>query len=128
MPSRVLIVGQCSFDYHSIRSLLSRCFSAEAVSAHDADEAVRHLERTDFDLVLVNRQLAADGSEGLDLIKRLKAAPQTQAVPVMMVSNFPDQQELAIAAGAVPGFGKAALSRPETIGRLTKYLATGEAG
>ena len=45
------------------------------------------------------------------------------ALPVMLVSNYPDAQQEAQAAGAVPGFGKAQVSSPETLDLLRTYLA-----
>ncbi len=40
----------------------------------------------------------------------------------MLLSNFPQYQEAAVAAGAEPGFGKAELDRPETLERLRRFL------
>ena len=47
------------------------------------------LRAGEFDLVLVNRVLDADGSSGLDLIRAIKADPDLANVPVMLVSNSP---------------------------------------
>ena len=40
----------------------------------------------------------------------------------MLVSNLEDAQAQAVAAGAQPGFGKAALQKPRTIELLREYL------
>ena len=40
----------------------------------------------------------------------------------MMVSNYADAQDKAVADGAVSGFGKAALDDPATVELLGTYL------
>jgi hypothetical protein len=46
-------------------------------------------------------------------------------VPAMLVSNYEDAQQEAVAAGAVPGFGKSALYGPLVAERVRSYLADG---
>jgi hypothetical protein len=41
----------------------------------------------------------------------------------MLVSNYDDAQEEAIAAGAAPGFGKSALYGPLVVERVRAFLA-----
>jgi DNA-binding response OmpR family regulator len=120
---RVLSVGHCGFDNFGIGQTIHRHFAAEVLTADFAQEALDALGQGDISLVLVNRVLDADGSAGMDLIKRIKADPALGTVPVMLVSNFEDAQKAAVEAGAVPGFGKAALGHPPTIERLKRYLA-----
>jgi CheY-like chemotaxis protein len=120
MSRRVLSVGQCSLDHGNLSRTLRSRFAAEVVPAASAQEALAAVAQGGFSLVLVNRVFDADGDSGLELIARLEGeAPE---VPVMLVSNFADAQELAVESGAVPGFGKAALSAPETLARLEAYL------
>src|SRR5258708_3449077 len=109
MPAkRILSVGQCQADHGQLSHTLRQLFAAEVVPVADAAEAQRRLGQETFDLVLVNRVLDADGTSGLDLIRRLK---QETPAPVMLVINFADAQAEAVAAGALPGFGKAARRR-----------------
>jgi two-component system chemotaxis response regulator CheY len=119
---RVLSVGQCGADHGSISRTLQRAFGAEVVAAHSPAEALRRLRAESFDLVLVNRVLDADGSSGLDLIRAVRADEGLGGVPVMLVSNYEDAQEEAVAAGAAPGFGKAALGQPHMLGRVKAFL------
>ena len=90
---------------------------------HGAVEAVR---QGDFDLVLVNRILDADGSSGLALVRELKQTdePRVANTPVMLVSNFAEARHQAEALGALPGFGKDDLYAPkvELIERLKSVL------
>lgn len=84
-------------------------------------EAQAALGRKQYDLVLVNRRIFADDSDGLALLRSIQTLPGARP-PVMLVSNFADAQDAAVAAGAVRGFGKAALGDDETIRRLAEYL------
>jgi len=119
---RVLSVGQCSADQWSIERLVSGRFGAEVIPAHTTREALEYLRQGLVDLVLVNRVFDRDGGSGLDLITRIKTDAGLKAVPVMLVSNYEDAQTQAVERGALPGFGKAALSAPETLDRLGTIL------
>ena len=122
MPKRVLDVGQCSPDHASIRSYLTRNFDCEVVQVDDASGALARLRDEQFDLVLVNRKLDIDYSDGIEVIRALKADPKAASVPVMLVTNYPEHQEAAIAAGAIRGFGKLEFAQPETRDRLAAVL------
>jgi CheY-like chemotaxis protein len=122
MAKRVLDVGQCSPDHFAIRRLLQSCFGVEVVQAHGPDDALEHLRREPFALVLVNRRLDADSGDGLAIVKAIKADPALADVPVMLVSNYADAQQAATSAGAIAGFGKADLSRSDTEDKLRAVL------
>jgi two-component system chemotaxis response regulator CheY len=123
---RVLSVGNCAFDHGNIARLLQQHFGAEVIPAAGLDEALRWLRSGTFDLVLVNRVLDADGGSGHEVIRQIKSESDLKAVPVMLISNYADAQDQAVALGAVRGFGKSDLSRPETIELLRPFLETGE--
>ena len=111
---KVLSVGNCGFDHGNIGLVLSEYFGAEVQAASTSEQAFCEVREGQFDLVLVNRVFDANGELGLDLIKKLQSDEGTRATPVMLVSNYPDAQDAAIALGARPGFGKNALTQPET--------------
>ncbi len=124
MPSnkpRILDVGNCDPDHAGIRRLLSH-FDAIIDRVMFVDEAINQLADTHYDLILVNRLIFADSSDALPLIERMKADDKTRDIPVMMVSNFDDAQSRAVAAGALRGFGKSALTDPATIDLLKPLL------
>ena len=122
MTKRVLEIGNCNLDHALLGVLLKRSFQANVVRAHDASEALAALRSGPFDLVLVNRILDRDGSDGLELIQTIKASPEFAATPVMMITNYPEHQERAVAAGAESGFGKAELQAAETHAKLARFL------
>ena len=78
MAKRVLDIGQCSPDHYAISRLLKSRFGAEVVHAHgwrDNDAGRGNFAARHFDLVLVNRKLDADYSDGLEIAKAIKDDP-----------------------------------------------------
>ncbi len=122
MSKRVLDVGNCRPDHAAIRRMIQEHFLADVVQAHQANDTLALLRGEPFHLVLVNRKLDVDYSDGMDIIRQIKADPQLHEIPVMMVSNHADPQREAVAAGAEQGFGKLALGDRATIERLRPYL------
>ena len=119
---RVLDIGQCVPDHSQIRRLLETQFQAHVMQAHDLAGTFAALQDQTFDLILVNRKLDIDYSDGMDVIHALKASPEYAGIPIMLVSNYPEYQQAAVEAGAVPGFGKNELYHPLTIEKLKPYL------
>jgi CheY-like chemotaxis protein len=119
---RVLDVGNCAPDHASITAFLKSRFDCEVVQADDAEDALSALKANDFDLVLVNRKLDVDYSDGIDVIRQIKADAKLAAVPVMLITNYAEHQNAAIEIGAQRGFGKLELAKPETVARLQPIL------
>lgn len=118
----VLSVGQCRPDSAAIGHYLRSNFGAEVVTADTAAAALQLLAERSFQLVLLNRILDADGSEGMQILQEIRRQERWQELPVMLVSNYAEWQQKAVAAGALPGFGKAELNRPETRQRVAEAL------
>ena len=119
---QVLSVGNCSLDEAALAMALRQQFPVEVVAAGDAHDALLALRRRPFHLVLVNRLLHRDGSEGLELIRQIKADPELAATPVMLVSNYAEYQKRAVSEGAEPGFGKSDLRSNVFCERLAAFL------
>lgn len=123
MPKKIVLVGHCGPDSSYLRMTVSKADkSAQVLAADDGDSLNRLLEKG-VDLLLLNRQLdyGFDETEGVDLIRRVRAEyPQ---VKTMLVSNYPDAQAAAVAAGALPGFGKRELTSPR-VGELLRDALT----
>ena len=119
---QVLSVGQCGFDHGAISRFLNSQFEVEVTAAATAVRAFDLLRKQPFDLVLVNRQFDADGDEGLDFVKSLKAEDTLATLPVMLVTNFPKYDQQAVALGAMSGFGKAAIGSPDVVRKLEPFL------
>jgi two-component system, chemotaxis family, chemotaxis protein CheY len=123
MTKRVLDVGNCGIDHTLICTMLEKSFAAEVVQAHGPADTRQLLQSQPFDLVLVNRKLDQDYSDGLEIIQQIKADPKLAKTPCMLVTNYPDHQQAAVAAGAEYGFGKKELYSSETHSRLAKFLS-----
>ena len=122
MSKKVLDVGNCGPDNFTLTDLVSKQFGAEVIQAHGMQDALEQLKNGSFDLVTVNRLMDRDGSSGLEIIKAIKADEALASNKVIMVTNFAEHQELAVAAGAEPGYGKKTISSPETLELFKKYL------
>lgn len=119
---RVLDVGNCPPDYAAIKNMLESRFEVTVSQAHGAADALDALRSDSYDLVLINRKLDRDYSDGTEVLQQIKADAVLGKVPVMIVTNYAEHQQSAIQLGAVEGFGKLSLADPQTISRLAVYL------
>ena len=120
--ARVLDVGNCDPDHGSIRRLLAEHFDVELDRAGSVSEGLERMRQRPYRLVLFNRLMDADGSEGIELLRQAKADSALAATPIMMISNYDDALAASVAAGAEPGFGKMTLFDPETVELLARFL------
>ena len=111
---RVLDVGQCDLDHGNLCTMLTEVFHAQVDRSHTCEDAITAVRGGTYDLVLVNRILDRDGSEGTDVIQRLQADPSTKSVSVMIISNYAEAQATAVSIGARQGFGKDAIHSEQT--------------
>ena len=122
MPKKVLDVGNCGPDFASISGFLTSQFDCVVEQAHGAEDALQKLRSSDYDLVTINRKLDQDYSDGVEVLKAIKADAEVANVPVMLVTNLPEHQNLAVSLGAERGFGKLEYEDPETAKRLSPIL------
>src|SRR5260221_5048626 len=104
---KILDVGQCGLDGPRMARLWHDALGAEVDCADTSDDAVEMLQSNNYDVVLVNRVLAADESAGLEVISRLLELGL--GTPVMLVSDLSEAQDAALRLGAERGFGKGPL-------------------
>ena len=112
MPKRILLVGHCGVDGPMLqREIATQIGSAEAVRVNSMDDLCEACD-DGADLLLVNREpVGFTPLMGIDLIRQLSQAYPDQKV--MLVSDYPEAQEEATRAGALPGFGKADVDSPK---------------
>ncbi|MDP9172416.1 MAG: hypothetical protein M3O30_00930 [Planctomycetota bacterium] len=114
MPKRILLVGHCGPDSTYLRMAVKGALGDVAlVSADDNEELDKALQQT-IDLVLFNRELGYGFAPetGVEMIRVLKK--RGLGMNMMLVSNYPEAQAQAQAAGAIPGFGKREIGAPRT--------------
>jgi CheY-like chemotaxis protein len=102
--------------------MLETNFGAQVIRAYEAQDALELLRTDSFDLVLVNRKLDSDYSDGLPIIEAIKADPNLAHLPCMLITNYAEHQEAAVQAGAVTGFGKKEIHLAATQAKLAPFL------
>ncbi len=118
----ILDVGNCGPDHAALGSMLRKHFDVELLKADQLSDTLALLERQSIDLILINRKLDIDYSDGIDILHALKKSEDYRDIPVMLITNYAEHQQLAIGAGAILGFGKLELNAPETLQRLEAVL------
>ncbi|MEO8271850.1 MAG: response regulator [Aureliella sp.] len=119
----VLDVGNCVPDHASIKRLLTSHFDVDVLQTHASTDTLALLRQRSVDLVLINRKLDCDYSDGTEILKQLKSDPVLAKTPVMIISNYAEHQDSAVALGAERGFGKLELQDPATQRKLSEFLA-----
>lgn len=122
MTKRVMNVGQCVPDHGSITRFLQSTFDVQVDKVDSEAETLDLLRKQPYDLVLINRKMDADYSDGVEILKNIKADPKLASVPVMLITNYKEHQENAVALGAEYGFGKDELGSSNAITRLEPFL------
>ncbi len=125
MSKKIALVGHCGPDSSYLRMTLAKAERGVVVLAADDNQELAALLGQGIDLLLMNRQLdyGFDENEGVALIRKLRATHP--GVKTMLVSNYPEAQAAAIAAGALPGFGKREMSSPR-VGELIRDALAGQ--
>jgi CheY-like chemotaxis protein len=122
MPKTLLDIGNCIPDHAAIRALITGNFDAQVFQAHTAEDAIPLMKRQPFDLVLINRKLDQDYSDGLNVLRMIKADFELASTPVMLITNHAEHQQAALTEGAEPGFGKLELQESGTLEKLARFL------
>ncbi len=122
MPKTLLDCGNCQPDYQSMKRLISQAFKANIIQSHGLDDTLAILRETQIDLVTINRKLDQDYSDGIKIAEAIKADSQLCSTPVMLITNFEDHQDAAVAIGCERGFGKLAMAAPSTRECLRPFL------
>lgn len=124
MTKTVVDCGNCGPDFHSIRQFITSHFDAVVVQTHGVEDTLKVLRERDIALVTVNRKLDRDYSDGIEVVKMIKADQQAGETPVMLITNYEEHQQAAMEAGCVRGFGKLALRESQTADLLQPYLGS----
>jgi CheY-like chemotaxis protein len=129
MSKVVLDIGNCVPDHVAIQAMLRRWFDVAVLQADQLSDALERLQQQrlmgqSVDLILVNRKLDIDYSDGIEIVRYLKQEPDWKTIPVMLITNYAEQQQLAVEIGAEHGFGKLELQAPETRSKLERILGS----
>jgi two-component system chemotaxis response regulator CheY len=124
---KVVLVGHCGADSSYLRIAVSSVQTGISVVSVDDEESLAAALTADAELILINRIIdwGFDDQAGVALIARLRRTHPN--VKTMLVSNYPDAQQAAIAAGALPGFGKREIGSAKVKELLRSALAESNA-
>jgi two-component system, chemotaxis family, chemotaxis protein CheY len=118
MSKRIALIGHCGPDSSYLRMAVGRAGrDIEIVAADDGVDLQRVLDEG-VDLLLFNRVLdyGFEETEGVELLRKLRN--KHPELKMMLVSNYPEAQDAAVKAGALPGFGKREIGSP----RVTEMI------
>lgn len=127
MSKTVIDCGNCGPDYNAIRQMVQANFEAVVLQTHGLEDTLELLGQREVNLITVNRKLDRDYTDGMDVIRGIKADPRFTSIPVMLVTNYEEHQQAAIAEGAVQGFGKLTVRAAGTVELLQQHLGTPKA-
>ncbi len=118
----VTLVGHCGPDSSFLRMAVSSAAPGATVKMADTNGELSDVLSSGSDLLLFNRVLESgfSDSDGVALLRQTKADHPDQKV--LMVSNFPQTQQEAEAAGALEGFGKNDISNGKASERIKAAL------
>jgi hypothetical protein len=106
----VLSIGQCGADDWRISQVVKTALGASIERAGSAEEARAMMNAKKYDLILVNRIFDSDGDSGIEFV----SAAADGKSRLMLISDYSDAQQQAIANGALPGFGKSRMGDERT--------------
>jgi len=111
-PKKILLVGHCGPDSTYLRIAVRSAIGEATISSAGDRAALDRAIKDGVDLILFNRELdyGFEPATGVDMIRVLKQ--QHPDLKMMLITNYPEVQSAAIAAGAVPGFGKRDIGSP----------------
>ncbi|MFK7736704.1 MAG: response regulator [Pirellulaceae bacterium] len=123
MTKRVLDVGNCGPDHASILRFFRTHFDSVVVDqAHGLPDTLEAVRSKQYSLILVNRKLDQDYSDGVEIIMHLKNDDDFSQIPTMLITNYEEHQQAAVEAGALKGFGKLELDSVVTKQRVEAAL------
>jgi two-component system chemotaxis response regulator CheY len=104
MSQTILLVGHCGVDGPRLQTELSTNLPDVQVTRVNSTGDLNRCCDEGPDLLLVNREPVGFDEDGLDIVRKVRQAhPECK---VMLVSDYPEAQQEAVTAGALPGFGK----------------------
>lgn len=124
MSKRIVLIGHCGPDSSYLRMAVGRAGrDIEIIAADDRAELERALDEG-VDLLLFNRVLdyGFEETEGVELMRKLQS--KHPEVKMMLVSNYPEAQDAAVKAGALPGFGKREIGSPRVTEMIREAIAS----
>ncbi len=121
---RILLAEDSRFLSKAAETALSRAEFTVLLAA-DGEEALRIATSEAPDLILLD--LIMPKLQGFEVLRQLKSNPATAGIPVIVMSNLGQDQDVELAAklGAEDYLIKTALPLKEMVRRVERYLGAG---
>lgn len=121
VAKKILIIE----DDKNLVRLLKDAFEADAYElslALDWREAKARLARSTYDLIILD--ILLPGESGFDALRQMKANPATRSIPIIILSNLGQEQEIrtGLELGAVDYLVKADISIDEVVKKVRRVL------
>jgi DNA-binding NtrC family response regulator len=123
MSAKVLLVGHCGPDASYLRRAVKAALEDATILSAEDNASLQSALKQGVDLVLLNRELGYgfEPDTGVEMIAAMKQRnPQLR---IMLISNYPEAQQAAVAVGAAMGFGKRQIGSPLPTQLLRDALA-----
>lgn len=122
MSKKVVLVGHCGPDSAYLRLAVSRALKNADISSADDEGELNQKIADGADLLLFNRTIdyGFNSEQGVELISQMRAKHPN--LKFMLISNYPEAQQAAVQAGALPGFGKREIGTPKVTQLLKDAL------
>ena len=117
----ILLAEDEQFLANLLKSRLEKT-GAKIQIAQDGAEVLKFLKESKFDLVLLD--LILPKISGFEVLETIRANPQLQNIPVMIISNLGQEADISRgqSLGAVEYIIKARVSIEELINQVKKFL------
>ena len=121
MVKRTVLIVE---DDQSLVTLLSRALEANHFKVHlalDAERGFRDAKRQPPSLIILDVMLP--GMDGFHCLEKLKSDPATKRIPVIILSNLGQSEEVqqALALGAADYVVKADFTIAQVIDKIKRY-------
>ena len=119
--AKILIVEDDKF----LRELIARKLTAEnyeIIEAVDGEEGLKKIKETKPDLVLLD--LILPGTDGFEVLSRIKEDPSLASIPVIILSNLGQREDVerGMKLGAVDYLVKAHFTPNEIVEKVKQAL------
>ncbi|RMD64322.1 MAG: response regulator [Alphaproteobacteria bacterium] len=122
---RVLCVDDNDNNLFMLRAILKRA-GFEALGAEDAESGIELARREHPDAILMDLMLP--GIDGLEATRRLKAAPETRDIPIIILSAHEESEKGAEArAAGCDAYARKPLDVADLITKISRLTATADA-